>query len=249
MHEPADPAGTEREAFWRDFLTRGAPRERALRRFLVRIPDGPRCKACAAPFAGLGAPLMRLVGKGRSARNPNLCNGCFEFMRRHRGGAEIELTMLFADVRGSTSIAEQMSATAFHALLERFYRVAARVVFAHDGAVDKFVGDELVAMFFPLAAGEEHASKAIRAAEALLRETGHEDPAGPWVPLGAGVHTGTAWVGAVGDDSHVELTALGDAVNTTARLPRWQPRERSWSRRGQHRLQASVAPPSVHAWS
>ncbi len=47
---------------------------------------------------------------------------------------------------------------------------------------------------------------------------GHEDPDGPWVPVGAGVHTGLAWVGAVGDDAHTELTAIGDAVNTTARL-------------------------------
>ena len=52
----------------------------------------------------------------------------------------------------------------------------------------------------------------------MLRATGHEDPDGPWVPVGAGVHTGLAWVGAVGDEAHTELTALGDAVNTTARL-------------------------------
>jgi adenylate cyclase len=52
----------------------------------------------------------------------------------------------------------------------------------------------------------------------LLRATGHGDPAGPWVPVGAGVHTGLAWVGAVGDEAHTEITALGDTVNTTARL-------------------------------
>ena len=71
---------------------------------------------------------------------------------------------------------------------------------------------------FPLISGPRHTALAVETAEALLRATGHEDPDGPWVPVGAGVHTGLAWVGAVGDDAHTELTALGDAVNTTARL-------------------------------
>jgi len=73
-------------------------------------------------------------------------------------------------------------------------------------------------MFFPLMSGPDHAAKAVAAAQALLRATGHEDPDGPWVAVGAGVHTGLAWVGAVGDESHTELTAVGDAVNMTARL-------------------------------
>ncbi len=70
-------------------------------------------------------------------------------MAKHHGGAEIEATFLFADIRGSTSLAEGMSPSAFHALLDRFYAVASNVVFENDGGVDKFVGDEIVAMFFP----------------------------------------------------------------------------------------------------
>jgi adenylate cyclase len=126
--------------------------------------------------------------------------------------------MLFADIRGSTSLAEKMSPAAFAELIERFYRVASQTMFQHDGMVDKFVGDEVVAMFYPAVSGERHAERAVEAARALLRGTGHGQPNGPWVPVGAGVHTGRAWFGAVGDASHVELTALGDSVNTTARL-------------------------------
>jgi len=150
--------------------------------------------------------------------NPNMCNACFTFVAKHHGGAEVEATMLFADIRGSTPLAETMSSAEFHHLLDRFYTTASNVVFDHDGTVDKFVGDELVAMFFPLLNGDRHAIQGVEAAKALLRATGHADDGGPWVPVGAAVHTSQVWYGAVGQGTHVELTALGDAVNTTARL-------------------------------
>ena len=161
---------------------------------------------------------MRLIGKTPSDKNPNWCASCFTFMSRNHGGAEIEVTMLFADVRGSTTLAEGMASADFRRLMDRFYDTAATVIFDNDGIVDKFVGDELVAMFFPLLSGDRHAARAVDAARALLGATGHADLSGPWVPLWAGVHTGMAWVGAVGSGTHTELTAVGDAVNTTARL-------------------------------
>ena len=212
------PPTAANEEFWREFLTRGDSKERAARRIFKWIPHEPRCRLCAAPFAGVGAPLMRLIGKRQADMNPNWCNSCSTFMRRHHGGAEVDGSMLFADIRGSTSLAEGMAPAEFHHLLDRFYSTATSVVFEHDGAVDKFVGDELVAMFVPLLSGERHTARAVDAAQALLRATGHADLAGPWVPLGVGVHTGRAWFGAVGEGTHVELTALGDVVNTTARL-------------------------------
>jgi adenylate cyclase len=213
-----EPPGSDNEEFWRDFLSRGHSKERAGRRVFKRIPHEPRCRLCAAPFSGIGAPLMRLIGKRPSDKNPTWCSSCFTFMSRNHGGAEIECTLLFADIRGSTTLAESMPPADFRQLMDRFYDTAATVVFDHDGIVDKFVGDELVAMFFPLLSGERHAARGIEAARALLEATGHTDRGGPWVPLGAGVHTGLAWVGAVGAGTHTTLTALGDAVNTTARL-------------------------------
>jgi adenylate cyclase len=206
------------EQFWFDYLTNGDGAERRVRNVFKLIPASPRCQLCAAPFAGFGAVLMRPLGKRPSAKNPRVCRSCFDFMERHHGGAEISASFLFADIRGSTAIAERTSTREFRALLDRFYTVASQVVFDHDGSVDKFVGDELVAAFFPLMSGEKHAEKAIETALALLDATGHGRAEGPWVPIGAGVHTGLAWVGAVGDASHTELTAIGDTVNTTARL-------------------------------
>jgi adenylate cyclase len=215
---PDASPSSENEEFWRDFLSRGHSKERAGRRVFKLIPHDPRCRLCAAPFSGPGARVMRLIGKKPSDKNPNWCSSCFTFMTDNHGGAEIECTLLFADIRGSTTLAEGMAPADFRRLMDRFYDTAAAVVFDQDGIVDKFVGDELVAIFFPLLSGERHAARGIDAARALLQAAGHTDLGGPWVPLGAGVHTGMAWVGAVGEGTHTTLTALGDAVNTTARL-------------------------------
>jgi adenylate cyclase len=206
------------EAFWRDYLTRGDAMERRVRQVFRLLPHNPRCQLCAAPFSGPGAPLMRILGKTPSEKNPRVCSSCFTFIARHHGGAEIDACFLFADIRGSTTLAERSTPSAFHALLDRFYDVATRAVVDHDGGVDKFVGDELVAFYFPLISGERYVARAIDTARALLRATGHADPAGPWAPLGVGVHSGAAWVGAVGEGDRVEITALGDAVHTAARL-------------------------------
>jgi adenylate cyclase len=74
-------------------------------------------------------------------------------------------------------------------------------------------------MYVPGFAGPAHARRAIEAAQELLRATGHTQPEGPWIPLGIGVHTGTAFVGSVGSEKGTsDITVLGDAANTAARL-------------------------------
>ena len=161
---------------------------------------------------------MRLIGKRQSSLNPNFCNSCEKSLQKHHGGAEVEVSLLFADIRGSTGLAEQMTPTEFRSVIERFYSTASRVVFARDGLVDKFVGDELVALFPPMLSGERHTERAVESAQDLLRETGHADAEGPWLPIGAGVHTGRVWFGAMGEGGHVEVSVVGDVVNVTARL-------------------------------
>lgn len=204
---------------WKGILEGTDPTLRRARTILGRIPSNPRCHVCAAPFQGPGAPFMAMMGRKRWAKNPKYCTACTNLFEGQGGGAELEISILFADVRGSTTLGEQLGPRAFSELLNRFYEVTARTIVGHEGIVDKFVGDGVVAIFLPVFTGADHASPAIAAARDLLRETGHGSAvAEPWLPIGAGVHSGMAFVGAVGEGAVTDFTALGDSVNSAARL-------------------------------
>jgi adenylate cyclase len=111
-----------------------------------------------------------------------------------------------------------MSPSEFSELLGRFYQGAARAVDEAKGVVDKFMGDGILALFIPGVGGPDHASQAIQAGTNILRVTGNRPGQEPWLPVGAGLHTGTAFVGSLGSAGTVDFTAVGDTVNTAARL-------------------------------
>jgi adenylate cyclase len=206
------------EEEWRTRLLGTNPGLRAGRRFFSKLPSPPRCEMCASPFAGPFGPLMKLIGKGPFARNPRYCDACCGELIRHKGGAEIPLSLLFADVRGSTPLAERVGAKELHHLMDRFYEVGVDALIGHGALIDRFMGDQVVGYFVPGFAGAEHPRMAVSCGLAILRATGHAEGT-PWVPVGVGVHTGDAFVGSVGKGEDLaELTAVGDAVNLTARL-------------------------------
>src|SRR5919106_2991896 len=95
------------EEVWRQMLLNPYRMVR-VRRFWGRLPSPPRCKWCTRPFGGPGGVVMRAVGLGPWTKNAKYCTGCFRVLRRSHGGAEVECSLLFADVRGSTPMAEPM---------------------------------------------------------------------------------------------------------------------------------------------
>lgn len=215
------------EQLWHDYLTRGnymrylGPlKYREFRTLMRWLPKSPRCRICYTPFSGVGGTLVKMaLGRERSVLNPSMCNICERFARKYRGGAEVEISMLFADVRGSTTLAEGMAPIEFTHLIDRFYRAVTDILIESNAWIEKLIGDEVTGLFIPGFAGPQHARFAVEAAQAILHATGHGRPEGPWIPVGVGVHTGTAFVGAVGKEGGMtDITALGDAVNTAARL-------------------------------
>jgi adenylate cyclase len=190
------------------------------RRMARLLPKDPRCRICSYPFEGIGGQLVKfLLGVKRSRLNAQMCNFCERFARKLPGGTELDASLLFADVRGSTGLAEGMRAQEFSRLIDRFYRASIRVLFQHGALVEKLIGDAVTAFFVPAFAGRIHARAAVAAGRDILRATGHLDKGGPWIPVGIGVHTGTAYVGTVGEHGEIEdIAVLGDNVNIAARL-------------------------------
>jgi adenylate cyclase len=190
------------------------------------------CKGCwcqmrvPVPIRGPLSLPLRLFGIRRSRMNPNLCTVCelmFRVVMRRRN-IEAELTILFADLRGYTTLSQTLGAAQVHELLNVFYDECAGAIWEHDGLLNKTIGDAVLAIFnFPIAR-PDHARQAVAAARQLRERCAARqaalaadglDPAA--LGLGIGIHTGLAAFGEFGR-VHKDFTAIGDTVNLAARL-------------------------------
>lgn len=212
---------------WEAYFRYGAqPSSRLVKRVLHALPSDPRCGFCGAPFTGVGGRLVRPFGFRPSRKNPSLCAACVE--SSPPGGSTWEAGVLFADLRGFTSLSEKLSPAQSSAMLRRFYGQASRVFFP-EALIDKLIGDEVMALYIPvfmrpgtvattdverrLAAGVM-----LRHARELLAEVGYGTEAGPEVELGVGLDFGEVFLGNLGEEHARDFTAVGDVVNTAARL-------------------------------
>jgi adenylate cyclase len=200
-------------AFFDQLMVRHLPR--AFTRVMRRLPAEPRCRLCNAPYGGIGGQIMRRFGFGPSRKNPTLCNTCFE--KAPMGGVDMEIGVLFADVRGFTALAERTPTGEVAQLLNRFY-AAASAVLTRSALIDKFMGDEVMALYLPQLLGDHWEDELVRDANDLLASVGYGTSPGPWLQLGVGLDVGRAYVGNVGAGEVKDFTAVGDVVNTAARL-------------------------------
>ena len=205
----------EVDQMWHDWFMTDAFKVERQRHFMGLLPHDPRCKLCHSPFHGIGGTVVSMLfGKKQSNLNPHFCNMCEEFAKKHPGGAEVEMSMLFADVRGSTALSEQMTSIEFSKLINRFYVGATHAIAEEDGLVEKLAGDAVAAFWGAGFAGKDYVAKTIRAAQNTAQLMQRQS-----IPVGIGVHAGVAYFGAMGSaEGLVDIAAIGEEVNTAARL-------------------------------
>lgn len=208
---PMTPWLRERDDEFIFLACRGAELPR-IRRIYRWLPSDPRCRLCRVPFGGVG----KLLGITPSRKNPEFCTDCIE--AAPLGAHEREVGVLFADIRGFTAWSEKRSAAEVADALTRFYALASRVL-TRDDALVEFVGDQVMALYLPefRSLGPRTSAVMISAAERLLGEIDRQEPQDA-LPVGVGMHIGVASVGNVGKGKTKDFTAVGDVVNTAARL-------------------------------
>jgi adenylate cyclase len=150
-----------------------------------------------------------------------------QIVRRERdmrlGGSRTEIAVLFADVVGFTPLTEQLDPEHVVTILNELFTILTQIVFRHGGTVDKFVGDCVMALWGAPTPQDDHAARAVEAAEDMMAwlETGNarwQEAYGVTIQLAIGIHAGEAVVGNIGSEQRMEYTAIGDVVNVAARL-------------------------------
>jgi len=182
------------------------------RQLYRHLPANPRCRVCAVPFGGIGR-LLRILP---SRKNPNFCRSCID--TSPEGVYDTEVGVLFVDIRGFTAWSASRPASVVAERVSHFYELASRVLMKDDALIE-FVGDQVMALYlpaFPSLRGRT-ADVMVRAAERLVAEAQLDEGPDP-LRFGIGINFGVASIGNVRKGAQKDFTAVGDVVNTAARL-------------------------------
>jgi class 3 adenylate cyclase len=161
--------------------------------------------------------LSRYVGENLVEKLINSKNGVFLENERK------EITILFVDIRSFTAIAERLEAEKVVSMLNQFFDIMVNIIFKNHGILDKFVGDQLMAVFGLIPSKNNNSYDAIHAAiemqnatEELMKVRAKENK--DTFEIGIGINTGSAIVGNLGSENRMDYTAIGDSVNVAAKL-------------------------------
>ena len=189
----------------------------------------PRCKLCLAPFGGSSDTHGNVPAP--SNRNPRYCSLCDDFIRANPGGAKVRLSMVFADVRDSTRLAEELELKQYVHLLNGFYASTTGVFVQTDGFLMDIVGDEVFAMYPPGFSGAsdpdaksvaQRERVAARKAWQAVRELVHVSRGSlpHSLSFGTSLHTAEVYVGTVrgAEEGICDVRVWGPEVNRAARL-------------------------------
>ena len=139
------------------------------------------------------------------------------------GGKKSVVTVLFADIRGFTSISEQMSAQQVSEILNEYFTEMEPIITSCNGVINKFIGDAVMAIFGEPIQDKNHAQNAVKCAWRMLQKVKelHKKWAKegkPQIEIGIGINTGEVFVGNIGSINRMEYTVIGDTVNLASRL-------------------------------
>ncbi|REF68748.1 MULTISPECIES: adenylate/guanylate cyclase domain-containing protein [Paracoccus] len=221
MSDSASQPEFGNEQLWLQIFRDGHPVLMGKQRRYRRLPGLPRCKLCFAPFGGWGGWVARRIGLRPSNRNPRFCNACDRFIEQFPGGAEVPISILFCDLRGSVALGERLGAAAYAATVARMRDTVVAALWQHDGFVLEFQGDSVIGVWPPGFSGKDHALKAVAAARSMARTLARQEDAGDDpIRAGIGLHTGTAFLCTFSAASGLlqEVGAFGQAMNIAARL-------------------------------
>lgn len=208
------------EELWYQVFQVGHPVLSGKQKRFSMLPGRTRCKMCYAPLNGLGGWITKRMGLQASSRNPLFCNACDGFLQTFPGGAEVDLAIMFCDLRGSVELSAGMSPKEFKELIVFMRETIIPVLWHSEGFVLQFQGDSIIGVWPPGFSGKDYVKKAVDGAYKMSEVLKSAKLNGKTVPVGISLHAGRAYLGtvaSVGNDLQ-EVSAFGYDVNVAARL-------------------------------